>query len=139
MNGTLRLLISFLDEEKVETSKKNADVKSLDSFIARNFNVLDEKVLRLLITRAMRDREENIAAGVVDQEVLGHWGQVIDTIKAVTILKRDLAVKNFQTLVSIGNNEGRVRSQCSDRHCSGIIFLNNFTPIEICIIFTAKL
>ena len=115
MNGTLRLLINFLDEEKVETSKKNADVKSLDSFIARNFNVLDEKVLRLLITRAMRDRDENIAAGVIDQEVLGHWGEVIDTIKAVTILKRDLAVKNFQTLVSIGNTEGKV-SQCSDRY-----------------------
>ena len=138
MNGTLRLLISFLDEEKVETSKKNADVKSLDSFIARNFNVLDEKVLRLLITRAMRDRDENIAAGVIDQEVLGHWGQVIDTIKAVTILKRDLAVKNFQTLVSIGNNEGKV-SQCSDRYHLDSRFDSKLIHTPICTDYTSEI
>ena len=103
---TVQSLTKFLSEAGVVFELKGLETVNLNDFIAHNFTQLDERVLRLLVVRVMRDREQNLAKDVIDGNLLGHWGLIMDAIKSVTIQKRDSAVLNFQNLVSIGNSEG---------------------------------
>ena len=103
---TVQSLTKFLSESGVVFELKGLETVNLNDFIAHNFTQLDERVLRLLVVRVMRDREQNLAKDVIDGNLLGHWGLIMDAIKSVTIQKRDSAVLNFQNLVSIGNSEG---------------------------------
>jgi hypothetical protein len=81
MNPEVRLVIDFLNDKKVLGVKQTNG--KLEEFIEINFNVLSESVLRLLITQAMIDRDNNVAKGHKDQHILGHWGLIIDTIKGM--------------------------------------------------------
>jgi hypothetical protein len=81
MNPEVRLLIDFLNDKQVLGVKQTNG--TLEEFIEINFNVLTESVLRLLITQAMIDRDNNVAKGHKDKHILGHWGLIIDTIKGV--------------------------------------------------------
>ena len=78
MADSVRFLMAFLREENVPFSLREnvplsltPDVTPnvLHDFIELNFNRLDESVLRLLIARAMRDRDSNISKGVNDGQV----------------------------------------------------------------------
>lgn len=113
---TVSLLTNFLSEAGVEFELKELETVTLNDFIAHNFTQLDERVLRLLVVRAMKDREQSLAKDVIDGDLLGHWGLIVDAIKSVTLHKRDSAVLNFQNLVTIGNNEGDIKGNCSIRH-----------------------
>lgn len=106
MTQEIELLVTFLNKIKLNISKKNTQNISLNDFINNNFNILNESVLRLLITEAFKDRDSNVLEGYIDDHVLGRWGLVIDSIKDITLKRRDLAIKNFQGLVGIGNEEG---------------------------------
>ena len=103
---TVQSLTKFLSEAGVVFELKGLETVNLNDFIAHNFTQLDERVLRLLVVRVMRDREQSLAKDAIDGNLLGHWGLIMDAIKSVTIQKRDSAVLNFQNLVSIGNSEG---------------------------------
>ena len=103
---TVQSLTKFLSESGVVFELKGLETVNLNDFIAHNFTQLDERVLRLLVVRVMRDREQSFAKDAIDGNLLGHWGFIMDAIKSVTIQKRDSAVLNFQNLVSIGNSEG---------------------------------
>ena len=103
---TVQSLTKFLSESGVVFELKGLETVNLNDFIAHNFTQLDERVLRLLVVRVMRDREQSLAKDAIDGNLLGHWGLIMDAIKSVTIQKRDSAVLNFQNLVSIGNSEG---------------------------------
>ena len=103
---TVQSLTKFLSESGVVFELKGLETVNLNDFIAHNFTQLDERVLRLLVVKVMRDREQSLAKDAIDGNLLGHWGLIMDAIKSVTIQKRDSAVLNFQNLVSIGNSEG---------------------------------
>jgi hypothetical protein len=58
----------------------------------------------MVIIEAMEQRNINITKGIQNSELFGDWSSIIDAIKSVLILSRDLASNNFQKLINFGMN-----------------------------------
>lgn len=97
------VLVGFLQE-------LNADVvymeNTVEELVESNFDTLDDKNMRLLIDRALKERDINLAKGGKEADLLGSWGVIIDCIKSVTLKRRDRAGNLLQMMVNTGYKSG---------------------------------
>lgn len=79
---------------------------TVEELVESNFDALDDKTMRLLIDRALKERDTNAAKGGKEADLLGSWGVIIDTIKAATLKRRDRAGNLLQLTVNTGVKAG---------------------------------
>ena len=79
---------------------------TVEELVESNFDALDDKNMRLLIDRALKERDTNAAKGGKEADLLGSWGVIIDTIKAATLKRRDRAGNLLQLTVNTGVKAG---------------------------------
>ncbi len=79
---------------------------TVEELVESNFDALDDKTMRLLIDRALKERDANAAKGGKEADLLGSWGVIIDTIKASTLKRRDRAGNLLQLTVNTGVKAG---------------------------------
>lgn len=96
-------LVGFLQDLNTEVVHMENTVEEL---VESNFDTLDDKNMRLLIDRALKERDLNLAKGGKEADLLGSWGVVIDCIKSVTLKRRDRAGHLLQMMVNTGYKSG---------------------------------
>ena len=74
---------SYLNDEGIEYKCHKQGLK-IAEFVNKNFDVLNDKVLRKLVTLALAERDKNVLKGIPTADLLGKWGEVIDAVKEVT-------------------------------------------------------
>eukprot|EP01032_Pedospumella_encystans_P027675 gene27675-31267_t len=79
---------------------------TVEELVESNFDALDDKNMRLLIDRALKERDTNAAKGGKEADLLGSWGVIIDTIKTATLKRRDRAGNLLQLTVNTGVKAG---------------------------------
>lgn len=101
MSTAEEVFISYLDSEGISYKCKGEGL-ALALFVNKNFDVLDDKILRKLVTLALAERDKNVEKGVATADLLGKWGEIIDAVKEVTLERREMAEKNFIKATQIG-------------------------------------
>ena len=106
------LYLGFLRESQVDglsSAGLSAPSLSIADVVSRTFSLLSDRHLRGLIGAALAFRDQRVSGveggaleAVNEKELLGDWGAVIDAIKEVTMLKRESATANFQSMVAVG-------------------------------------
>jgi hypothetical protein len=97
-NAAVIAFTNFLVENNVTVIEGLDIIDAVD----KNFDKLNEGLLRKLIEKALKQRDVNLERGVPSSELLGSWGLVIDTVKVVTERRREAAATHFQELIEIG-------------------------------------
>lgn len=79
---------------------------SIENAIENYFDDLSDKVIKLLIEKALSERDKRISLGGKENELLGSWGVIIDAIKFTTMKRRERAAENLQMMCSVAYSEG---------------------------------
>lgn len=79
---------------------------TVEELVESNFDALDDKNMRALIDRALKERDLNASKGGKEADLLGSWGVIIDIIKATTLKRRDRAGNLLQITVNTGVKSG---------------------------------
>jgi Rps23 Pro-64 3,4-dihydroxylase Tpa1-like proline 4-hydroxylase len=122
----IKTFLQFLHKEDLLSPQEkldyeNADLevvmetkfKTLFDCIQNYFHYFQEDTLKKLITVALEYRNQqvekqkaNAAVVIKDEDLLGEWSVIIDTMKLILQQRRDLAGSHFQQLIQYGQ-EGK--------------------------------
>lgn len=101
----------FIPNEKhdyeQDSSLKEKKFQTLFDCIQNYFHYFHENTLKRLITVALEYRNQQIekqktSTEIKDEDLLGEWAFIIDTMKLILQQRRDLAGSHFQQLVQYG-------------------------------------
>jgi hypothetical protein len=121
MLKSIEIFLNFLLQQDISHKSPN-ETDTLSKVIDNNFQLLNETILRALVTCALQERDANLLNGNVNsEELLGSWSEVIDVIKEVTLKRKDKATKHFQIIMKLGINgaEPTKISSCIHKLCIG--------------------
>jgi Rps23 Pro-64 3,4-dihydroxylase Tpa1-like proline 4-hydroxylase len=95
---------TFVGFLRAKSLQPKTGAATLDQFIDDNFLLLDDGILRELIAAAIENRNQQLvrAVTVADREMLGPWGEIIDTMKVVLASRQASAGKNFERVLELG-------------------------------------
>ena len=78
MESATTTFIKFLRSQSIDV-KDSADL-NIKAVVSKYFDKLDESMLRTLVQCALAERDKNISIGGSENELLGTWGILIDSV-----------------------------------------------------------
>jgi hypothetical protein len=104
---SVREYLKFLNDSQLLKAEQSARFASLplDECVDKTFHFLHQGSLKSLVEKALKFRDQQLQASegaVSDANVLGHWGPIIDSLKATLVQRRQRAGSKFQKLIQCG-------------------------------------
>ena len=81
MENSVAVFRQFLGKYVLNPILDLYDGESVHDLIEKNFDLLDERIMRLLIQEALKERDSRALEGLGEQDLLGSWGVVIDSVR----------------------------------------------------------
>jgi hypothetical protein len=103
-------LIQFLSEQGLTISNLivnnplSENYENLEEFLRYFYPLFNGTVMRSLIDYALKERDQKLALGENENDLLGSWGIIIDVFKKITLEKRENSSVMLQELCQIGRN-----------------------------------
>ena len=86
MDNSIAVFMKFLTKYVPNSRKELEESDTIEVLVENNFDFLDERLMRLLIQEALKERDSRVLEGSSDSELLGSWGVVIDAVYTLFLL-----------------------------------------------------
>lgn len=121
MLKSIEIFLNFLLQQDISYKAPN-ETDTLLQVIDSSFHLLNENILRAMVTCAIKERDANVSKGNISNEnLLGSWGDIIDLVKDITEKRKNKATKHFQIIMNLGlkGAEPPKISSCIHKLCVG--------------------